>query len=270
MRDSSSRTSSIPVSHPLEPTSVDDVADRSAATSSAATSSAATSSATVSTPILAKIRIGPFDGVLSPTGTPNHGVSEHSNDGHFRTDHEASEVLRALNPALLTALERSGELVDDAFVRRWVDKRSSTLLEDLDAHAAWRTEFVADDSGSGYGIREARISALLDAGVVCFQGNASAGFSGHPLLVFKADRYDASRFSSQLSATLVYAMDAAITCADPEVNKKRQVVWLFDLQNVSRKNCSRSVYGVGGVGGVGGWLPDLYEKVNYKIGELQN
>lgn len=131
--------------------------------------------------------------------------------------------------SVLETLQRSGETVDQAFVTRWVDKRSQNALSELEAHAAWRSVFVADTSG--YGIREERIEELLDAGVVHFQGNAS---SGHPLLVFSANRYDASRFSSQLPACLVYAMDAAVKCADPSINPKRQVVWLFDLNGVSR------------------------------------
>lgn len=148
----------------------------------------------------------------------------------------AADVWSALKDpsrSILASLERSGEVVDEAFVARWVDRRSEDVVAELDAHAAWRTVFVGDCSG--YGVREDRIGDILDAGVVHFQGNTS---SGEPLLVFKAQRYDAARFSSCLPLCLVYAMDAAIRCADKRVNPKRQVVWLFDLEHVSRKNCS--------------------------------
>ena len=177
------------------------------------------------------IRIGPFDVPISPAGTPQREASPRRSGREFRWSEPADvwAILRDPSSSILVALQRSGETVDRSFVTRWVDKRSSDLVAELKAHAAWRSTFVGDNGG--YGIREERIDEILSAGVVHFQGNSA---SGRPLLVFTASRYDASRFSAQLPALLVYAMDAALKCADESINCKRQVVWLFDLHNVSR------------------------------------
>lgn len=177
------------------------------------------------------IRIGPFDVPISPAGTPQRDASPRRSGREFQWSEPVDvwAILRDSSTSILVALQRSGEIVDRSFVNRWADKRSSDLVAELKAHAAWRSSFVGDNGG--YGIREGRINEILNAGVVHFQGNTA---SGRPLLVFSASRYDASKFSAQLPALLVYAMDAALKCADESINCKRQVVWLFDLHRVSR------------------------------------
>ncbi len=177
------------------------------------------------------IRIGPFDVPISPAGTPQRDASPRCSGREFRwaTPVDVWAILRDPSSSILVALQRSGEIVDRSFVTRWVDKRSPNLVAELRAHATWRSVFVGDSGG--YGIREERIDEILNAGVVHFQGNS---VSGRPLLIFSASRYDAFRFSAQLPHLLVYAMDAALKCANESINPKRQVVWIFDLNNVSR------------------------------------
>ncbi len=177
------------------------------------------------------IRIGPFDVPISPSGTPQREASPRRPGRGFGWSAPADvwAILKDPSSSILLTLRRSGETVDLPFVTRWVEKRSPDLVAELKAHAAWRSAFVGDTGG--YGIREERIEDILNAGVVHFQGNSA---SGRPLLVFSASRYDASRFSAQLPALLVYSMDAALKCADESINCKQQVVWLFDLHNVSR------------------------------------
>lgn len=151
-------------------------------------------------------------------------------------------------------LEETGEVVDDAMLMRWMDAHGTykrkkghhtsrpNVLRLLIDHARWRCAFVGksvkvmnNSSSKGYGISEDSIQDMLNANILFLQGNDE---KGHPVLIFLAKRYDAQAFSKRLSRCLVYAMDGALSCADGQTNPKKQIIWVFDLDFVNRKNVS--------------------------------
>lgn len=135
---------------------------------------------------------------------------------------------------VMEELQRSGEMVDEAMLTRWVDAHGPSdgndVLQMLADHATWRSNFVGSS-----GVSEQSIQGILDAKIVFLQGNDG---DGHPVLIFLAKRYDAQALSKKLSRCLVYAMDGALLCADGRKNPKKQITWVFDLDSVNRKNVS--------------------------------
>lgn len=134
---------------------------------------------------------------------------------------------------LVKQLSRTGETLDESMIRRWLHGRTlEKTITDLKEHAAWRQDFVGTEQN---GISEEKIRPLLDANIIFLQGNDNHGY---PILVFVARNYDAGLFSSLIPYLMAYAIDGALLCADPKSNPKKQMKWIFDLSNVSRKNVS--------------------------------
>lgn len=156
-------------------------------------------------------------------------------DGHDSTKLEELQqrIQHADASNLPKQLSRTGEILDDSMMRRWLHGRSvETTIEDLKEHAAWRQDFVGT---SHHGIPEETIRPLLAANIIFLQGNDDHGY---PILVFVARNYDAGQFSSLIPYLMAYAIDGALLCADGKLNPKKQIKWIFDLSNVSRKNVS--------------------------------
>ena len=129
---------------------------------------------------------------------------------------------------ILQKIQRTGELVDEAFLTRWLMARGHIgALKALEEHASWREEFI----GFG-GISLHEIKDEIQAQKICIQG---VGGSGHPVLLFLANRHrrgtDSVKKTMQL---LVSALDYAIGAADVSKNFRRQVVCIFDLRGMSR------------------------------------
>jgi hypothetical protein len=154
------------------------------------------------------------------------------------TSHIVKELQRLLQTEcrhVMNDLARTGEVVDDSLLERWVHAQklgqpsATSVLARLRDHATWRLDFVGSK-----GISEESIRGILDANVMFLQGNDSYGY---PVLLFLAKNYNAERFSrDELSRCMIYAIDGAMMCADTSKNPKKQIKWVFDLEAVNRRN----------------------------------
>ena len=140
-------------------------------------------------------------------------------------------------PLLEAQLRSTGEILDNAMLLRWIDARGhETCIRKLVEHAEWRRNFVGE--GHENGIQEERIMNLLEDPIVFLQGNDT---HGHPVVIFLARNYDVVKYGDSISLLMAYAIDKALVCADTvshEENPKKQIVWIFDLLQVSRRNLS--------------------------------
>lgn len=171
---------------------------------------------------------------LTPSKEYSHAVGKKKEkptiQGEKDTVESFTRDMAASCPELPDTLLATGELLDDAMISRWVTARGNAALESLQEHAAWRMDFVGENS---HGVEEASIREILDAHVMFLQGN---DIHGYPVLLFLAKRYDAARFSNAISPCMVYAMDGALLSAEKPEKKRIKVV--FDVSSVNRKNVS--------------------------------
>eukprot|EP00890_Picochlorum_soloecismus_P006717 jgi/Picsp_1/870/NSC_04358-R1_protein len=164
---------------------------------------------------------------------PDRSMIDEDDHDSTKLDRLQQRLEQADASNLAKQLSRTGEILDEAMMRRWLHGRSvENTIEDLKEHAAWRQDFVGTNH---HGITEELIRPLLEANIIFLQGNDD---NGYPIVVFVARNYDAGLFSSLIPYLMAYAIDGALLCADPKLNPKRQMKWIFDLSNVSRKNIS--------------------------------
>ena len=134
---------------------------------------------------------------------------------------------RLLAEDLIRRIENTGEVVDDAFLARWLMARGRSGPVSLAEHAVWRDGFV----GQG-GVSIESVESEIKIQKVCIQGLDARG---RPVVLFIARRHRrAAESAHQTMRLLVAALDAAVGAADGTINPYKQIVCIFDLTGMQR------------------------------------
>jgi len=174
---------------------------------------------------------------LSPVRSSSSRQSRHRSQagsstasGHRETPGERSikQLRQEVGNEVLERIEATGEVVDDAFLLKWLHARGANFVADaIREHATWREAFVGQNR---LGIEPESIAGELAAEKIFLQGLDHHGCS---VLLFLISRHFPGVAPAETTNRLLtFAIDTACAAADLSFNRERKICCVFDMTGV--------------------------------------